>query len=142
LYCRLIEEKLPFCIPYGKNFGSKKVWQKDCCKGLVNRLLERFGRKKLWRMSTCIANHWLTIKQSQMKQFQTSMNIIKRTPYFPGFVLCHVLVACCLVMVRCTVESMICGYHEYISKLSLESELDLLNTAILISLPWSKHGTN
>jgi len=29
-------------------------------------------------------------------------------------------------MARWTVESMICGYHEYISKLSLESELDLL----------------
>jgi len=29
-----------------------------------------------------------------MKQFQTSMNIIDRTPYFPGFVLCHVLPVC------------------------------------------------
>ena len=63
-----------------------------------------------------------------MKPFQTSMNIIKWTPYFPGFVLCHVLVACCLMMVGCNVESMIRGYHKYnyISKLSLESELDLL----------------
>jgi len=32
------------------------------------------------------------------------MNIIKWTLYFPGFVLCHVLVACCLMMVRCTVD--------------------------------------
>jgi len=62
-------------------------------------------------------------------------DIIKQTPYFPGFVLCHVLVMCYLMMARCTVESMICGYYEYISKLSLESEPDLLNTAILILLP-------
>jgi len=38
----------------------------------------------------------------------------------------HVLVACRSMMARCTVESMIRSYHEYISKLSLESELDLL----------------
>jgi len=54
------------------------------------------------------------------------MNIIKRTTYFPGFILCHVLLACCLMMARCTVESMIHGYYQYISKLSFESELDLL----------------
>jgi len=77
-----------------------------------------------------------------MNQFQTSMNIIKQTLYFPGFVLCHMLVVCYLMMARCTVESMIHGYHEYVSKLSLESELDLLNTAILISLPQSKCKTN
>jgi len=54
------------------------------------------------------------------------MNIIKRTPYFPGLILCHVLLACCLMMARCTVESMIRNYHQYISKLLFESELDLL----------------
>jgi len=30
-----------------KNFGSKKVWLKGCCKGLT---------KKLWQTLTCIAN--------------------------------------------------------------------------------------
>jgi len=63
--------------------------------------------------------------------------VIKRTPYFSGFALCHMLVACHLMMARCTVESMIHGHHEYISKLSLENELDLLkycNIDILISI--------
>jgi len=45
------------------------------------------------------------------------MNIIKWTLYFPGFVLCHVLVACCLMMARWAVESMMHGYHQYISKI-------------------------
>jgi len=41
------------------------------------------------------------------------------------------LVACCLMMAGCTVESMIRGYHKYtyeqtIGKLLFESELDLL----------------
>jgi len=56
---------------------------------------------------------------------------------FSGIVLCHVLVVCCLMITRCTVESMICGYHEYISKLLLESELNLLkycNIDILTSI--------
>jgi len=51
--------------------------------------------------------------------------------------LCHVLVVCCLMMVSRTAESMIRGYHEYITKLSLESELDLLkycNMDILTSI--------
>ena len=88
-------------------------------------------------MLTCITNHRLTVKQNQMKLFQTSINTIKLTLYFPGFVLCHVLVACCLMMVRCTVEFMNRGCHKYISKLSLESELDLIkycNIDILISI--------
>jgi len=38
-----------------------------------------------------------------------------------------------------SIESMIRGYHEYISKLLLES---VLNTAILISLPQSLCKTN
>jgi len=54
------------------------------------------------------------------------MNIIELTPYFQGFFLCYMLVAGCLMMARCTVGSMIHGYHEYMLKLSLESELDLL----------------
>jgi len=62
-----------------KNFGGKKFGEKTAAKD---------WRKKLWRMLTCIANHKLTVKRSQTKkQFQTSMNIIKQTPYFPGFVL-------------------------------------------------------
>jgi len=49
--------------------------------------------------------------------------------------LCHVLVACCLMMARCTVESaMIRGYHQYISKLSFESELDLLKYCTNINI--------
>jgi len=46
-------------------------------------------------------------------------------------------VVCCLMMAGCTVESMIHGYHKYIGKLSLESELDLLkycNINILTSI--------
>jgi len=55
------------------------------------------------------------------------MCIIKQILYFPGFILCHVPEACCLMIARCTVEStMIRGYHQYISKLLFESELDLL----------------
>jgi len=117
-----------FYVLYSKNFDDKKVWWIGCCKGLS---------KKLWWMLTCIANHWLTVKQSRTKLSQTSMSIIKQTLYFPGFVLCHMPVVYCLMMARCTVESMICGYHEYISKLLIESELDLLkycNINILTSI--------
>jgi len=50
----------------------------------------------------------------------------KMNSVFFRIFLCHVLVVCCSMMARCTVEPMICDYHEYISKLLLESELDLL----------------
>jgi len=50
-----------------KIFGGKKVWQKGCCKGLA---------KKLYRMLTYIINYQSLIS-SKIKQFQTSMNIIK-----------------------------------------------------------------
>jgi len=96
-----------------KNFGGKKVWK---------RLLQRIGEKnfgKCWLRQSSISN-----KAKLNESIQTSMNIIKQTPYCSGFVLCHMLVACCSMMVRHTVESM--NYHKYISKLSLESELDLL----------------
>ena len=62
---------------------------------------------------------------------------IPSTLYFPRFVLCHVLVVCCLLMARCTIESMIHGYHQYISKLLFQSKLDLLkycNINILTSI--------
>jgi len=105
-------------LPY-----SKKLWWS---KSLVKRDTASHWWKKLWWMLTYIANRpsLINSKQSRTKQFQTSMNIIKQTPYFP-FVLCHVLVACCLMMARWTVQSIIRGYHEYISKLLLETELDL-----------------
>jgi len=64
-----------------------------------------------------------------MKQFHSLMNIIKRTLYFLGFVLCHLLVACCLMMARgCVYIIYDCGVYDpwLSSKLSLESELDLL----------------
>jgi len=103
-----------------KNFGSKKLRQKGYCKGLV--------KKTLVNVVTYIANHqWLiNSKTKPTKQFQTSMNIIIQTPYFPGFVLCHMVIACCLIIAWCTVEFMIHGYHKYISKLLLESGLELL----------------
>jgi len=106
---------------------------------LAKRLLQGLVKKNFgecW-LALPIINHWLTVKWSRTNQFQTSMNIIKRTPYFSGFVLCHMLVVCCSMMARHTVESMIHDYHEYISKLSLESELDLLkycNIDILTSI--------
>jgi len=109
---------------------SKKLWWS---KSLVKRVNARHWRKNFgncW-LASPITNHQLTVKQSRTIQFQTSMNIIKWTPYFPGFILCYMLVACYLMMVRCTVESMICGY------LSFESELDLLkycNIDILTSI--------
>jgi len=97
----------------------KKFGEKGYCKALAKKTLAN----QCWLVLP-IAPHWLILKQSRTKQFQTSMNMIKRTPYFP-FVLyiCHVLVACCLMMARWTVQSIIRGYHQYISKLSLESEL-------------------
>jgi len=57
------------CVIYRtiKNFDSKKVWRKGCCKGLT---------KKLWRMLTCIAICQPSIN-NKMDQFQTSMNVIK-----------------------------------------------------------------
>jgi len=67
-----------------------------------------------------LTNVTLTNEHSNVPTFVCAL---KLTPYFPGFILCHVLIVCYLMI---TVESMICGYHEYISKLSLESELDLL----------------
>jgi len=93
-------------------------------------VVKKFGKKGYCKVlaKKTLANV-VTVKRSRTIQFQTSMNIIKWTPYFPGFILCHVLLACCLMMARCTVESMIRGYHQYISKLSFESELDLLNVA-------------
>ena len=47
------------------------------------------------------------------------MNIIKQTPYFPGFVLCHVPVVCCLMMAKgtCIYYCLwLNGYHKYIHK--------------------------
>jgi len=79
-------------------------------------------------MLTCIDNHQSFIN-SKTKPNESIPNIDehnKQTPYFQGSVLCHALVVCCLMMARCIVQSMIRGYHEYICKLSLESELDLL----------------
>jgi len=32
-----------------------------------------------------------------MKQFQTLMNIIKRTPHFPGFGMCYALGVCLMM---------------------------------------------
>jgi len=44
-----------------KNFGSKKVWQKGCCKGLA---------KKLWQMMTYITNYQPSINsKTNPKQF-------------------------------------------------------------------------
>jgi len=113
-----------------KNFDGKKFGE----KGATKDWQKNFG--KCWLAST-ITNHWLTVKWSWTNQFQILMNVIKWTPCFSGFVLCYMLVACCSMMVRLTVESMICSHHEYISKLSLKSELDLLkycNIDILTSI--------
>jgi len=77
-----------------KNFGDKKVHQKGCCRGLAKKNLANVD---LHRQSSI---------NGKTEQFQTLMNIIKQTTYFPGFFLCHVLVACCLMMARCTVGSM------------------------------------
>jgi len=55
-----------------KTFGSKKLWQKGCCKGLVKKALVNVD---LHCQSPII--NYITIKQSRTKQFQTSMNIIK-----------------------------------------------------------------
>jgi len=90
-----------------------KNWQKGSCKGLVKK-------------TNCNHQSSISNKTKPKKQFQTFYEHNKWTPYFTGFVLCHMLVACCLMMVRCTVESTIRDYHKYISKISLESELDLL----------------
>jgi len=97
-----------------KQFQTSLAWPDRfflLCGGGKNPVLTQ-KKKAVWPCKTT--------------RIQTLMNIIKQTPYFPGFVLCHVLVACCLMMVRCTVESMICGYHKYISIQLFESELDLL----------------
>jgi len=75
-------------IPY-----SKKLWRS---KSLAKRATARHWRKKLWRILTYTANHQSSIN-SKMKQFQTLMNTIKRTPYFPGFGLCYSLVACLMM---------------------------------------------
>jgi len=104
-----------------KSFGGKKVWWKDCYKGLV---------KKLWWMLTCINNHQSSIngKTKPNKLIPNINEHNKINSIFSEFVLCHMLVAhvaCRSMMARHTVESMVCGYHEYISKLLLESELDL-----------------
>jgi len=97
----------------------KKFGKKGYCKVLA---------KKLWRMLACITNFQSSIN-NKTKLNDAIPNIDehkKRTLYFPGFILCHMLVACCLMIVRCTVESMICGCHQYVSKILFESELDLL----------------
>jgi len=64
---------------------------------LVKRLLQKIGIKSFGKCdSHCQSSiiNLLTVKRSWMNQFQTLMNIIKRTPCFSGFVLCHLLVAC------------------------------------------------
>jgi len=102
----------------------------------MKRLLQRIGKKNFgecW-LASPIANHRLTVNES-------IPNIDKHNKTnFIFFRIClalRALVVCCLMMARCSVDSMILGYHEYISKLSLESELDLLkysNIDILTSI--------
>jgi len=97
-----------FCINYWtvKNFGGQKVWRKGPLQGIGEK---NFG--EYW-LASPIFYHRLTVKWCNSEYQWTK----KRTPYFPGFVLCHVLIVCCLMMTRCTVESMICGYYEYTYK--------------------------
>jgi len=99
-----------------KTLAVKKFGEKAAAKD---------WQKKLGRMLTCITNHQSSInsKMEPNESILSIENIIKQTLYFS---VCHVLVACHSMMARHTVESMICGYHEYISKLLLESELDIL----------------
>jgi len=109
---------LPFTAAAKTGVNTYHTVKTLAVKSLVKRLLQRIGKKTLANdMLTCIANHQSSIN-SKMRQFQTSTNIIKRTLYFPGFVSCHMLVACCLMMARCTIESMICDYYKYVNKLS------------------------
>jgi len=70
-----------------KNFGSKKFGEKSYRKTLA---------KKLQQILTCNANRQSSIN-SKTKQFKTLMNIIKPTPYFPGFGLCYALVGCLMM---------------------------------------------
>jgi len=142
--CHLLRPTHKHMYVYTVSSFASTIQQKTLAvKSLAKRLLQRIGRKKIgecW-FAAPIANHWLTVKQSRKSvrtnQFQTSINIIKQTPYFSGFVLCHMLVACHSMMARRIVECMIRGYHKYIRKLSLESELNLLkycNIDILTSI--------
>jgi len=128
VYLQRTTARTYFSIPY-----SKKLWWS---KSLVKRVTARYWWKKLWRMLTCIAN-FQSLINSKMKPNDTIPKINEYNKTNSIFSLCHVLVMCCLMMARCTVESMIHGYHQYISKLSFENEPDFLkccNIDILISI--------
>jgi len=81
-----------------KNLGGKKVWRKGCCKGLVKKILPN------------IDLHCQSSINSKTKLNKVIPNIKEHNK----------------TNLRCTVESIIHGYHKYMSKLSLESKLDLL----------------
>ena len=112
-----------------KNF-DKKVWRQGCCKELA---------KKLWQMLTFITNCQSSIN-SKTKPNEAFPNIDEHNKMISIFSrICFVPCAssCCLMMARCTVESMICGCHNYVRKLLLESKLYLLkycNIDILTSI--------
>jgi len=59
------------------------------------------------------AKDWGKSINSKTKQCQTSIDIIKQTLYFLGFILCQLHVD--VMMARCTIEPMIHGYHKYVS---------------------------
>jgi len=58
--------------------GSKKVWQKGCCKGLAKKTLASVDLH-------CQSSINSKMKLNEAILYQT----IKQTPYFAGFVLCH-----------------------------------------------------
>jgi len=83
-------------------------------KKLAKRLLQRIGKKTLANVDLH-ANRQLSIN-SKTKPNESIPNIDehnKTNSAFFRICLRHVLVVCCSMMARCTVKSMIHGYHKY-----------------------------
>jgi len=112
---------------------GKKLWQKSRCKALA---------KILWRMLTYIAIRQSSINNNT-KPNKAIPNINEHNKTNSVFSsICLVPHASSMLfddgeryvyiyVLSMTVESMICGYHKYISELLLESELDLLKYCII-----------
>jgi len=118
---------------------SKKLWQS---KSLAKRATARHWRKKLWWMLTCIANRpsLINSKTKPNEAIPNTDEHNKTNFIFSICIICHVQVACCLMIARWTVQSIIRGYHEYISKLSsLESKLVLKIAMHPFLDPYAKH---